>query len=312
VRQNEAKALVSFLIPNPPHRLETPVALLIFNRPHFTAIVFRAIAQARPKRLFVFADGPRNPEEAALCAQTRAVIKVDWPCDLTMEVSEVNLGRRERSASGFDRVFAESETAILLDDDCVPDPTFFRFCEEMLDRYRDDDRVMSITGANYLGRWTRGWRAQSYHFSYLGSTWGWASWRRAWEHFDVTMQAWRHPTTKARIREVLGDETYQFKARRFDLVNEDRHSWDLAWLFAKLLDAGLTIVPAVNLIRNIGCVGEISNPTTHPLANMPTTPMAFPLRHPRAVAVDRAYDLQHVRRIVDGFSYSRARVGEAF
>lgn len=283
--------------------LDTPVALLIFNRPDFAEAVLRAVAAVRPKRLFVFADGPRTAEEAALCADTRAVIKPDWPCELTMEVSAVNLGCRERSASGFDRVFAECETAIFLDDDCIPDPTFFRFCEEMLERYRDDDRVMSITGANYLGRWTRGWRGSSYHFSHLGSPWGWASWRRAWDRFDNTMQAWHHPTTKSRIRDLLGDDMYEFQARRFDLVWDDRHSWDVAWLFAKLLDAGLTIVPAVNLVRNIGCLGGKALPPSHPIANMPTTPMTFPLRHPRAVAVDRRYDVQH-RRIIEDFKAS--------
>ena len=282
--------------------LDTPVVLLIFNRPDFTEVVFRAIAQARPKRLFVIADGPRTPEDIARCAQARAVIKVDWPCDLTMDYAEVNLGCRDRAASGFDRVFAQTETAIILEDDCVPDPTFFRFCHEMLDRYRDDERVMSVTGANYLGRWSREWRSASYHFSNFGSPWGWASWRRAWERFDNTMQAWKHPTTKNWLREVLGnDEMYQFQARRFDLVSGDRHSWDIAWLFAKLLDAGLTIVPEVNLIRNIGCLGGNSIPATHTLANMPTSSMVFPLRHPRAVAVDRTYDLRHVRGIVEGF-----------
>jgi hypothetical protein len=282
--------------------LDTPVVLLIFNRPDFTEIVFRAIARARPKRLMVFADGPRNPEEAALCAQTRAVIKVDWPCDLTMDVADVNLGCRERVSSGIDKAFADSETAIILEDDCVPDPTFFRFCEEMLDRYRSEERVMSITGANYLGRWKRGWARPSYRFSYFGSPWGWASWRRAWDRFDVTMQAWKHPTTKPWLQDVLqNDETYQFQARRFDIVYGNQHSWDVAWLFTRLLEAGLTIVPAVNLIRNIGCQGGNSIPATHSLANMPTSPMGFPLRHPRVVAADRAYDLNLVRQIVQGY-----------
>lgn len=293
------------MIPNRPNGAlrDTPVVLVIFNRPDFAEVVFRAIARARPKRLFVLADGPRNPEEATLCAETRAVIKVDWPCDLTMDVSEVNLGRRYRCAGGFDRVFAEAETAIILEDDCVPDPTFFRFCEEMLDRYQDDERVMCITGSNSLGRWRRGWRRASYHFSYFGSCWGWASWRRAWKHYDVTMQAWAHPTTKGRVRDVLGDEkTYQLQARRLDLASGDRHDWDVAWMLARLLDAGLTIVPAVNLIRNIGSLEGSSLPPTHPLADLPTSPMAFPLRHPRTVAVDRAYDRQHIRRIVEGFA----------
>lgn len=290
--------------PHPRHAggLDTPVVLFIFNRPDFTAVVFRAIAQAKPKRLLVFADGPRNADEVALCAATRAVIKVDWPCDLTMDVSGVNMGCRERVASGIDQVFAENETAIILEDDCVPDPTFFRFCEEMLDRYRDNERVMSVTGANYLGRWKSGWRSPSYHFSHFGSVWGWATWRRAWEHYDVTMQAWKHPTTKPWLQNVLGnDEMYRFQARRFDIVYGNSHSWDVAWLFTKLLDDGLTIVPAVNLIRNIGCLGGNSLPPSHAVANMPITPLTFPLRHPRAVTADREHDLQQVRRIVGGF-----------
>jgi len=295
---------VSFIIRNKLEKgsLDTPVVLLIFNRPDFTQVVFRTIAKARPKRLFVIADGPRTPEEVGLCAETRAVIKVDWPCDLTMDVSDVNLGCRDRAASGFDKVFAQTETAIILEDDCVPDPTFFRFCEEMLERYRDDERVMSITGANYLGHWSPGWRSPSYHFSNFGSVWGWATWRRAWEHYDVTMQAWKHPTTKPWLQEVLrNDETYRFQAMRFDIVYGNSHSWDVAWLFSKLLEAGLTIVPKVNLIRNIGCLGGNSLPPTHAVANMPTSPLAFPLRHPRAVAVDREHDLQQVRQIVGGF-----------
>jgi hypothetical protein len=288
---------------NPNHGggLETPVVLLIFNRPQFTETVFRAIAKARPRRLFVFADGPRNPDEAALCDATRAVIHVDWPCELTMEVSEVNLGCRERCASAIDRTFSEVETAIILEDDCVPDPTFFRFCEELLDRYRDDERVMSISGSNYLGRWRGGWRSPSYLFSHFGSPWGWASWRRAWERFDVSMQAWKHPTTGPWLQDVLqDDELYRFQAARFDIVYGNEHSWDVAWLFTKLLEAGLTIVPAVNLIQNIGCLGGNSIPETHPIANMPSSSMTFPLRHPKSVAVDRRYDLHHVRRIVEG------------
>ena len=276
--------------------LNTPVVLVIFNRPDFTEVVFRAIAQARPKRLFVLADGPRTSEEAALCAATRAVISVDWPCDLTIDASEENLGHRYRCAGGFDKVFAETETAIILEDDCVPEPTFFRFCEELLDRYRDDERVMSITGSNYLGRWRHGWRKPSYHFSYFGSSWGWASWRRAWKHYDVTMQAWEHPTTKNYVRfDVLrDDEMYQFLAQRIDLVCGDSNSWDVAWMFTKILDAGLTVVPAMNLIRKLEYPrGSFTSSAAH----QPMGPMPFPLRHPRTVSVDRAHDRLHIRRI---------------
>ena len=285
--------------------LDIPVVLIIFNRPDFTELVFQAIALAKPKHLFVLADGPRSPDEAHLCAQTRAVIqKVDWDCKVRTNISEVNLGCRQRCASGFDWVFSQVDAAIFLDDDCVPDPTFFPFCEVMLDHYRGDTRVMMITGSNYLGRWKAD--NQSYHFSYFGSPWGWASWRRAWKFYDVTMTAWGDEESKARIRGVLADdESFVLQARRFDALYGnpgDRHSWDLPWSFARLMQSGLTVVPAVNLISNRGCLGGISLPPTHPIANLPTESMSFPIRFQTSVSVDRLYDERHIRRLYEGFS----------
>jgi hypothetical protein len=285
--------------------LDIPVVLIIFNRPDFTELVFQAIALAKPKHLFVLADGPRSPDEAHLCAQTRAVIqKVDWDCKVRTNISEVNLGCRQRCASGFDWVFSQVDAAIFLDDDCVPDPTFFPFCEVMLDHYRDDTRVMMITGSNYLGRWRAD--SQSYHFSYFGSPWGWASWRRAWKFYDVTMKAWGDEESKARIRDVLAaDESFALQARRFDALYGnpgDRHSWDLPWSFARLMQSGLTVVPAVNLISNRGCLGGISLPPTHPIANLPTESIPFPIRFQTSVSVDRLYDERHIRRLYEGFS----------
>jgi hypothetical protein len=292
--------------------LDTPVVLAIFNRPDFTEVVFQAIAQARPKRLFVLADGPRSPDEAELCARTRAVIqRVDWDCEVNTDFADVNLGCRRRFASGFDRVFSQVDEAIVLEDDCVPDPTFFRFCQVMLDRYRDDTRVMMITGSNYLGSWKAD--SQSYHFSYFGSPWGWASWKRAWKFYDVTMKAWGDPSAKERIRNVFADEEcFALQAGRFDAYANptDRHSWDLPWSFARLMQSGLTVVPAVNLISNRGCLGGNSLPPTHPIANLPTAPVSFPIRFQTSVSVDRLYDLQHIRRLYSDEHLRRAAVGD--
>jgi hypothetical protein len=292
--------------------LDTPVVLAIFNRPDFTEVVFQAIAQARPKRLFVLADGPRSPDEAELCARTRAVIqRVDWDCEVNTDFADVNLGCRRRFASGFDRVFSQVDEAIVLEDDCVPDPTFFRFCQVMLDRYRDDTRVMMITGSNYLGSWKAD--SQSYHFSYFGSPWGWASWKRAWKFYDVTMKAWGDPSAKERIRNVFADEEcFALQAGRFDAYANptDRHSWDLPWSFARLMQSGLTVVPAVNLISNRGCLGGNSLPPTHPIANLPTAPVSFPIRFQDSVSVDRLYDLQHIRRLYSDQHLRRAAVGD--
>jgi len=203
-------------------------------------------------------------------------------------------------ASGLDWVFSQVDEAIFLEDDCLPDPTFFRFCEESLQQYRTDLRVMCITGSNYLESWMT--NRQSYHFSYFGSPWGWASWKRAWRYFDQSMSAWGNPEVKARIRAVLADEeSYAIQASRFDRVYNDpadRQSWDIAWTCARLSQSGLTVVPSVNLITNIGCFGESTISPDWPTANLPRAAMSFPMRHPTSVAVDRVYDLRHIRRAV--------------
>lgn len=278
---------------------ETPVVLLVFNRPEHTRRILQAIGRVRPKRLYVVADGPRTPKEADLCSRTRAVLdEIDWDCEVQTDFSEVNLGCRQRSASGWDRVFSQVDEAIFLDDDCLPEPTFFRFCEEILERYRDDERVMMVTGSNYLERWKDD--RQSYHFSYFGSPWGWASWKRAWRHYDVMMSGWGVTENRERIRDVLGDgETYELQAERFTRIHSNpanRHSWDVPWTYSRLFQSGLTVVPAVNLIRNIGCEGESDIPPDWPTASLGTFDMTFPLRHPASVSIDRLYDLRHIRR----------------
>ena len=284
--------------------LNTPVILSVFNRPETTRRVFEAIELARPKQLFVFADGPRSAAEEVECAQVRAIVgNVSWACDANYHYSETNRGARECYTSGVDWAFSAVDEGIVLDDDCVPDPTFFRFSQDMLQRYRDDQRVMMVSGTNYLGHWKTS--TQSYHFSHFGSVWGWASWRRAWSLYDAGMSAWGDETVKKGIRELLADdEVYAYQARRFDrLFGEasDRHSWDLPWSLARLVHAGVTIVPSENLVTNIGNAEGRGLPPDHPLANLNSAPLAFPLRSPTAVSVDREYDRLHTRRIFEWF-----------
>ena len=281
--------------------LDSPVAISVFNRPESTAPVFDAIRRARPRQLFVFADGPRNDEEAARCAEARAITEdVDWPAEVHRDYSDVNLGARRRYATGVDWVFRHVEEAIVFDDDCLPDDSFFPFCAEMLDRYRDDPGVMMVCGTNYLERWKD--RAQSYHFSIYGSVWGWATWRRAWALYDSSMSSWSDPVVRERVRSVIADdEQFEIQARRFDRVvaDEDRHSWDLPWYLTRLANAGSTIVPAVNLVVNLGNADGRGLPAGHPLANLPAGSLEFPLRHPDRTDVDRDHDRRHLRRVFD-------------
>ena len=166
----------------------TPIVFLIFNRPDTTKRVFEAIRQAKPKKLLVVADGPRDDRqgEAEKCAAVRSIIDtVDWDCKVLTNYADVNLGCGLRVSSGLDWVFEQVEEAIILEDDCLPHPSFFPFCEEMLDLYRHDERIMHIAGTNSLEEWKSD--VQSYHFSYTGGIWGWATWQRAWKYYHFKM-----------------------------------------------------------------------------------------------------------------------------
>jgi len=282
--------------------LSTPVALLIFNRPSLTKVVFGEISKVKPKKLLVIADGPRAgiPGEEEKCATARAIVdEVDWDCQVLRNYSDMNLGCGLRPATGITWVFEHVEKAIILEDDCVPHTTFFRFCSELLEKYRNDERVMMITGTNVLGKWKSD--VQSYHFSNYGGALGWASWRRAWKFFDYDMELWKYEEVRKRIRDVLADEEqFKYRADIFDMTYRKKGVtwWDYQWGFARLLQSGLSIVPSLNLVSNIGFTKEATH-TVNPLdcfANLPWYQMPFPLRDPPGVTPDREYDRQFFLR----------------
>jgi hypothetical protein len=236
--------------------LSTPVGFIVFNRPDLTEQVFSAIAQAKPKRLFVVADGPRpdRPGEAEKCEQVRSIIqKVDWDCDVLTNFSDVNLGCGRREASGFDWVFSQVEEAIFLEDDTLPSPSFFSFCEAMLDRYRDDQRIMHINGDNSVNQ---GRSHYSYYFSKYMHSWGWASWRRAWQHYDYSMKTWPE-FREAKLLEYICEDQYELKywTNIFEQMYKDPQvidTWDYQWIYACWSQAGMVIAPNKNLISNLG------------------------------------------------------------
>lgn len=268
--------------------LDIPAAFLIYRRPDVTRRVFAAIAAARPRRLYVIADGPRDESEAARCAATRAIIEeVDWPCEVFTNYAQTNLGLKRRVSSGLDWVFAHEEQAIILEDDCLPDPTFFRFCAELLERYRDDERVMQIAGVNFFRDMYR--PQASYFFSGYMHIWGWATWRRAWQHYDVTMRQWADtPVREHVLSQFDNPRECQHYYEIWTRVYEGQiDTWDYQWSFVCRARQGLSVVPRHNLISNIGFGPE----ATHTLvktrvAAMPTQPMPFPLQHPPTVARD--------------------------
>ena len=282
--------------------MKTPVAFLIFKRPDTTEKVFSAIRQAQPPKLLVIADGPRKdkPGEAEKCAATRTIIdRVDWDCEVLKNYADVNIGCKQRVSSGLDWVFDNVEEAIILEDDCVPHPTFFKFCEELLEKYRYDERIMSITGTNLLGKWKPA--LQSYHFSYYFNCWGWATWKRVWDYYDADMKLWSKPEIQNRVRDVIADNK-QFLNRKKCLDSTylgENNSWAYQFFFLCLMYSGLSITPSLNLVSNIGFTqeGTHTKAVNDTRANLPLHSMNFPLQEPLGIAVDREYDYRRYKKV---------------
>ncbi|MDT7542553.1 MAG: hypothetical protein QOE33_2457 [Acidobacteriota bacterium] len=282
--------------------MHTPVAFIIFNRPDVTARVFAEIARARPPKLLVVADGARadRPGEADLCRAARSVVeRVDWDCEVLTNFSDVNLGCRNRVSSGITWVFDQVEEAIIVEDDCLPHPTFFPFCEEMLARYRDDERVMHITGDNFQFGHSR--TSESYYFSRMINIWGWASWRRAWRLYDVEMKLWSRLRETDWLIDVVGHPVAaSYWRHTFDEVYFGRNNtWDYQWTFSVWAQNGLAIVPDVNLVSNIGwgAGATHTSPGESPLADIPVEEMRFPLRHPADMIRQREADDYNFQRV---------------
>lgn len=268
--------------------LTTPVVLMVFNRPDETSRVFEAIREARPQQLLVIADGPRSnrPGESDLCAKVRHIVEqVDWPCHVLRNFSDTNLGCRQRVASGLDWVFDQVEEAIILEDDCLPDQSFFRFCQELLEYYLHDHRIGMISGDNFqFGLQDNN---DSYYFSRYFHVWGWATWRNRWVgSFDVDMKKWPAVRFETFLANMLNDkcELVAWKNNFEKAYSGKFDTWDYQWVFANWLHGRLCILPTVNLVSNIG----FNSRATHTkvsinLADIDCSTVVFPLKHPKEV-----------------------------
>jgi hypothetical protein len=264
---------------------QTPVALIVFNRPKTTRKVFDAIAEIRPSRLLIVADGPR-PDRAGedeLCAQVREVVQaVNWPCEVLTNFAGRNLGCQERVVSGLDWVFSQVEEAIILEDDCLPGSSFFAFCEELLNRYRGDSRVAAISGTNFLEKYFKS--EDSYYFSRLGGVWGWATWRSEWQRYDRHLKHWPYHRDEGTLSEIFSDpRAVAYWTQVFDKMYDKSgpNTWDYQWLYTHLVNHSVTAVPKVNLVTNIGFGTDATHTSqADPRLIVPSRTIVFPLRHP--------------------------------
>jgi len=240
-----------------------PVLFLVFNRPEQTDRVFQAIRAAQPARLYVAADGPRNNRdgEAERCEQVRKIATtVDWPCELFTLFRASNLGCAHAVCQAIQWFFSCEAEGIILEDDCLPDLSFFPYCTQLLERYRIDTRVGQICGFNLLPEYSP--LASDYFPSHFGWSWGWASWRRAWEAFDFSMALWGDMKALGLHRQY---PFYPERVRLFDgvLSGEIADScWDYQWHCALASQGQLSMVPSVNLVQNIGFTQDATHTQT--------------------------------------------------
>lgn len=290
----------------PQEQLDTPVLLIIFNRAHTTQKVFDRIRQVRPKKLYVAADGPRPhvTSDNDRCAETRRIVEqVDWECEVQTLFQEQNLGCGVAPSRSISWLFENEEYGIILEDDCIPSKSFFWFCQEMLEKYKNDTRVMHISGNNYLDGWRRD-SDYSYYFSDKVNSWGWATWRRAWQLYDFHLGNYPELKNKGYLNGIFLnklEEKYRLSKLEETFTNIQKGDvWDYQWEFTVYSNSGLCIVPEVNLVRNIG-FGEDATHTFNlhdKKAKVQEEEIAFPLRHPKFVIRDKESDRRNFNKMM--------------
>lgn len=281
---------------NSPSPLQTAVLFLVFNRPDTTSRVFEAIRQAKPPRLYVSADGPREGRdgEAELVSRVRGIATaVDWPCEVKTLFREENLGCKYAVSGAITWFFEQEEKGIILEDDCLPSQSFFWFCESMLNIFGKNDGIMCVTGTNI----TCGLSFDGdYFFSKYALMWGWASWARAWQKYDVELSNWPSKNGQSEQLRTLGlgkkTEIMLWKKLLSKTQNNKIDTWDFQWIYSCWLYDGLTVAPAKNLVKNLG-FGENA---THTLgtdryrSDLVPNEMPFPLEHPSGPIVHQDAD----------------------
>ncbi|MDR1645485.1 MAG: hypothetical protein LBS05_06665 [Tannerellaceae bacterium] len=291
---------------------KTPVLFLIFNRPDPTAQVFERIRQMKPARLYVAADAAREgrPDETKRCAEVRAIIDgVDWECELKTLFRDRNLGCKVAVSEAITWFFEQEEYGVILEDDCLPDLSFFPFCEELLIRYKDDDRIGHIGGNCFFPKIVT--NGLSYDFCSIAHIWGWASWRRVWQHYDVDFSYWEEAQKDRNKRKSLFKNLHEeiyFSSFISDTLagNKGINTWDVQYLYLLRVQNQLSIYPAVNLVTNIGLNQTVATHTVSRKAMKSyilSGSMLFPLNHPRYILANYRIDRITLKRKF--FSYKR-------
>jgi hypothetical protein len=275
-----------------------PILLIVFNRPDTTQKVFDSIRNAKPRTLYIASDAPRvgKLEDEKNCALVKEIItNVDWDCKVRYRYAEINQGCGPGPFNAISWAFENEDRLIILEDDCVPALSFFPFCDELLERYKNDTRIWLISGNQYNEEAVK--TPHSYFFSKYGHSWGWATWKRCWAEMDMTMSKYQliieQDLFKAAYRTKNEAIFFQNKISR---INDNevikRQIWDFQFGFAISSNGGLCIVPKKNLVTNIGYLGTHSENKEHFHDRAVDTDFKI-LTHPDFILCDVNYDAYH-------------------
>lgn len=278
-------------------KLTTPVVFFVFKRLDTTMQVFEKIRNAQPEKLYVISDAPRKyiQGEKEKVDEVRAYIDehIDWDCEVIHHYAEENMGCGKRLSSGITWVFEREEQAIILEDDCVPDDTFFRYCQEMLEYYKNDERILLISGNNPI--------ADHYHtehdylFSNVPFIWGWATWKRAWKLYDYRIKSWPHNRKNPLIKKAIPvKKAYWLYTSEFDLLNSGKFddTWSYQFMYTGIINGMHGILPAQSHVFNIGFMEESTHTKNAPTwVTQDIHPVYFPIKHREAVEWDRDFDV---------------------
>jgi len=274
------------------YNTKSAVLFIIYKRKETTKKVFDKIRETKPKKLYVAANAPQpdNKAEELKVKQTREVIEnVDWDCEVIKLYRTRHLNSHTSEIGAFNWFFEHETEGIILEDDCVPDNSFFRFCDELLEKYRDDTRIGTISGTN--SQFGNNRTDYSYYFSKFGHSWGWATWKNVWDKFQNTMIQWPQIKKLNLLQDINSNKLFVNNwTKKFDSQYSNPSSWDTQFVLTLFLNNYLNIIPAYNLVKNIGTQDSAHNMENNPYVNMNITPVSFPLNHPPFFIIDRKAD----------------------
>lgn len=283
--------------------ITVPVLLIAFNRPDTTKTVFDKIRAARPVKLYIALDGPRENKEGEdeLCNAVKEIVRhVDWPCDVAYKINEKNKGAEVTVSSAISWIFEKEEYAIILEDDIVASLSFFRFAQEMLIRYKDDERIGTVTGNNFTPIKLK--NNDDYFFAKYGHSWGWGTWKRAWKVFDLDVVVPDEHLKTSFLKKITNSKAERnYYRKKFKIIQKrgpGYSTWDNAGLYYFRINNRLSVIPRVNLTSNIGIYGfHAKGVTEHHFRSFDEN---FVVKnHPKKIECNIEYDVHHFKTFIN-------------